>query len=149
MTGVVTGEQLHRELCAAARARGVSPQQFARPLFNEPNWKLEQMRIAKRPTQLTIDRVRALIAGAPLPPTRAGQYVRDARAFGLSRFAAEEAGIPPSLRSSREAAGLALTLERKAAVERARDLAEIARETRRPGQCLADRLRELRAEAVA
>jgi hypothetical protein len=45
----VTGEQLHRELCEAASAAGVSVQKFARPLFSEPNWKLEQMRIAKHP----------------------------------------------------------------------------------------------------
>src|SRR5438270_7100144 len=89
----VTGEQLHEELRVAAAAARVSIQKFARPLFSEPNWKLEQLRIAKHPTQLTIERVRALVAGLPIPPPR-GRYIRDDRAIGLSRIEAEEAGIP-------------------------------------------------------
>jgi hypothetical protein len=127
----VTGEQLHRELCEAASAAGVSVQKFARPLFSEPNWKLEQMRIAKHPTQLTIERVRALVAGRPIPPSR-GQYVRDPRAIGLSRIEAEEAGIPPSARSVNERELLSQQAAFKARVELNRQLTEIAhRELRR------------------
>jgi hypothetical protein len=69
MSGV-TGQQLYDELAAAANAAGVSLRHFVAPLFNEPSWKLEQLRIAKVPMPATIARVRALIAGEPLPPTR-------------------------------------------------------------------------------
>jgi hypothetical protein len=65
-----TGADLYEELRVAAAAAGVTIQKFARPLFAEPNWKLEQLRIAKHPTQLTIDRVRALVTGRIIPPAR-------------------------------------------------------------------------------
>jgi hypothetical protein len=144
----VTGEMLHEELRVAAAAAGVSLHKFARPLFSEPNWKLEQLRIAKHPTQLTIDRVRALVGGLPIPPSR-GQYIRDPRAIGLSRAEAEDAGIPPSARSVNEHALLSQQAAAKARVELNRQLAELAHQTRRPGQCLADRVRELRRECLA
>lgn len=145
----VTGEMLHQELGAAARAAGVSIQKFSTPLFNEPNWKLEQLRIAKHPKPSTIARVRALVAGEPLPPPSGNQYCRDARAFGLSRIEAEKAGIPPSSRSINESRNLELQQQRRSAAEYARYLADVARETRRPGQTLADRVRELRAETAS
>lgn len=144
----VTGEQLWHALSVAAAAAGMSIQKFSRPLFNEPNWKLEQLRIAKRPSRATIARVRAHIAGEPLPPTRAGHYVRDERAFGLSRVQAEAAGIPPSRRSVREGSLLEQQLATRRRMELRRDLADAARLSRRPGQVLADRVRELTAEVT-
>jgi hypothetical protein len=148
MSGV-TGEQLHQELTAAAALAGIPLSRFVAPLFNEPNWKLEQLRIAHKPTQLTVDRVRALIAGDPIPPTRTGRYVRDARAFGLSRVDAEASGIPPSLRSINEREILNRATALKARVELSRHLAALAHQSRRPGQTLADRVRELRREVAA
>lgn len=143
---VITGEQLHCELTDAAQAAGVPLRRFVAPIFDEPNWKLEQLRIAKKPTQSTIERVRALISGAPIPPTRTGRYFRDPRAFGLSRADAEAAGIPPSSRSINERHGLARVIAEKARVERLRQWTELAHVSRRPGQTLADRVRELRTE---
>jgi hypothetical protein len=145
----MTGEDLHRQLIEAATTAGVPLRQFVAPLFIEPNWHLEQLRIAKAPKQTTIDRVRALIAGEPLPPTRSGRYHRDARAFGLSRADAEAAGIPPSGRSLSEGNTLARLTAEKARVELSRHLSDLARESRRPGQTLADRVRELRLEVAA
>lgn len=143
----VTGEQLFEELRAAAAAARVSLYKFSLPLFSEPKWKLEQLRIAKHPTQLTIERVRALVAGLPIPPSR-GQYIRDPRAIGLSRAEAEEADISPSARSINERALLDQQAASKARVELNRQLTELAHETRRPGQCVADRVRELRRECI-
>jgi hypothetical protein len=117
-------------------------QKFSAPLFNEPNWKLEQLRIAKRPKPSTIARVRALIAGQPIPPPSGNQYCRAAR----TRIEAEEAGLAPSARSVRERQTLKQQMERRGRVDLARHLAELAHVSRRPGQTLADRLRELRAE---
>lgn len=144
-----TGEELYAELCSAAAKAGKSLAGFVAPLFNGNSWKIEQLRIARAPTTITIARVRALCAGAPLPPTRTGRYDRDPRAFGLSRAEAEASGIPPSGRSINERRSLEDQLSRKDAIERSRRLAEIAHLTRRPGQPLADRVRELRAEAAA
>lgn len=149
MTDQVTGEQLYNEVCEAAAKSGRRLASFVAPLFNGNSWKIEQMRIAHAPTQITIDRVRALIAGEPLPPTRADAYVRDERAMGLSRAEAEARGIPPSQRSILEGG----TLERQAAAkERTAWLLEVserAKTTRRPGQTIADRARELRQEIHA
>ena len=144
-----TGEQLYEELCTAAARSGKSLAAFVGPLFKGASWKIEQMRIARAPTRQTIARVRALIAGEPLPPTRAGRYDRDPRAFGLSRLEAEEMGPPRSLRSINEGRSLEAALERSAAIDRARQLTELAHETRRPGQTLHDRVRELKRELAA
>jgi hypothetical protein len=143
----VTGEQLHAELTAAAARARVSLREFVEPLFNEPNWKLEQLRIAKCPTQSTIDRVRALVEGRPIPPTaRVGNYRRaDPRHLQMTRAEAEAAGIPPSGRCI----DLAQATAEKTRVELSRHLAELAHLSRRPGQTLADRVRELRLEAAA
>lgn len=147
VTDDITGEQLYEELCRAAGAAGKSLSGFVAPLFHGASWKIEQLRIAIKPTASTVARVRALIAGEPLPPTR-GQYIRDERAFGLSRADAEAAGIPRSRRSVNEAASLEEQLARRSRLEAARDLAELAHATRRPGQLLADRVRELRLEVA-
>jgi hypothetical protein len=144
----VTGEQLYQELCRAAGAAGKSLSGFVAPLFHGASWKIEQLRIARKPTASTVARVRALIAGDPLPPLLRGRYIRDERAFGLSRLAAEAAGIPPSRRSIDEASSLEEQLARRSRIELARDLAEVAHATRRPGQLLADRVRELRREVA-
>jgi hypothetical protein len=66
MSGV-TGEQLYDELCRAAGAAGKSLSALVAPLFNGSSWKIEQIRIAQAPKPQTIARVRALIAGEPLP----------------------------------------------------------------------------------
>ncbi|HEY8593286.1 MAG TPA: hypothetical protein VIL42_10555 [Sphingomicrobium sp.] len=67
--GAVDGQKLYDELVAAAAAAGMGLKRFAQPLWNQDSgWKLEQLRIAKRPQAATIARVRALIAGDPLPP---------------------------------------------------------------------------------
>ena len=106
----VTGGQLHQDLTEAAAAAGVPLHR----LFDEPNSKLEQLRIAKRPTQSTIDRVRALIAGKPVPPpARAGNYIRDPRC-------------------------------EKDRIEDLRTLTGLAHVQRRPGQTIADCVREMR-----
>lgn len=143
----VTGEQLYDELVRAAGRAGRSISAFAAPIFSD-TWKLEQLRIARTPKATTIERVRALIEGRPIPD-KGSLYVRDPRAFGMSRAEAEAAGIPPSQRSLHENQSLAAVLERKRRAEQLLELAEVARETRRPGQCLADRVRELRREMAA
>lgn len=135
----ITGELLHSELCAAAAAAGKPVGAFVAPLFNGASWKLEQLRIARKPTPSTIARVRALIAGEPLPP----HFRRDPRTIGLTRLEAEEAGIPPSERSHYEGHLLRRAIEIKAHVERRLALCDRARLTRRPGQTLADAVREL------
>lgn len=65
-----SGLQLFRELANAAVARHLPIFDFVRPLTfgcNSPKQFLTQLKAAQRPRQATVDRVRALIAGAPLP----------------------------------------------------------------------------------
>jgi hypothetical protein len=132
----VTGEQLHRELSEAARAAGMSLQRFARPLFSEPNWKLEQLRIARKPKPSRIARVRALIAGEPLPEPSGNQYCRDARAYASSRRGDRDAlgglrdhSFEPRLTGDVIAARQALTRR--------------ARAERRPGETLQSAIQRL------
>jgi hypothetical protein len=136
----VTGEQLYNELCTAAANAGQSLASFVEPLFNGASWKIEQMRIAKAPRPRTIERVRALVAGRPLPA------VRDRRAMGLTRIEAEAIGLPPSKRSIYEQYLLEERLKAKARLETIRYLSEEARLSRRPGQTLQERLLELQRE---
>jgi hypothetical protein len=135
-----TGEVLYNEVCEAAAKAGKSLAAFVSPIFNGASWKIEQMRIAKKPTVSTIKRVRALVAGEPLPPRR---FHRDPRAAGLSRLEAEQRGFERSKRSVYEQHLLDGQLAAKARLERHRFLSEAARETRRPGQTLQERLLEL------
>lgn len=144
MTDQVTGEQLFDELCAAATSAGVGVGTFAAPLF-PTSWKIEQMRIAHKPKAETVEQVRALIAGDYLPP-RSARYIRDERALGMTRVEAEAAGIPPSQRSMYEGHLLNRAAETKQRDAIMRDIGEQAHATRRPGQTLADRARELRRE---
>lgn len=137
-----TGEQLYDELCRAAGAAGRSLSAFAAPLFAS-SWKIEQLRIARRPKPETVARVRALCSGRLGAVTRK-RYFRDERAAGLSRLQAEALGIPPSMRSLREQRVLEAQAERRAGIEELRRLSEVAKATRKPGQPLGERLRELR-----
>jgi hypothetical protein len=123
MSGV-TGEQLHDQVRAAAQASGQSIKAFVRPLFGDSSWKLEQLRIAKTPTQSTIDRVRALIAGEPLPAApvspRKGLPLGKVRKVsdGEHRLTGDE-------------------------IARRRSLTYLAHHTRRPGETLHAAIRRL------
>lgn len=144
----MTGVELVRQLRSAASSEGVSLNRFVRPLTTDPTKFIQQMEDARKPTPITIERVRALIEGRPIPPHRNG-FTRQPQQQGLTRIEAEALGFPPSGRSVAERHNLASTLERKRQVERLRDLSQLARETRRPGQPVADRLHELRRDMAA
>ena len=142
-----TGEQLYNELCGAAAKAGRSLGSFAAPLFNGASWKIEQMRIAVKPTGLTVRRVRALIAGEPLPEKVKGQV--DRRLQMMTRAEAEAAGIPPSGRSKYEQHLLEQQRASRDRLNWQMAISEEAKLTRRPGQTIADRVRELRQEHLA
>lgn len=79
-----TGSDLIHQLWLAASARGVTLGEFARPLSSQPAKFLKQLRAARNPGPLTIERIRALIAGEDLPPPAS-------RAFGgATKPAAEQ-----------------------------------------------------------
>lgn len=139
-----TGEQLYNELCSAAAKAGRGLGGFAAPLFNGASWKIEQMRIAARPTPLTVRRVRALIAGEPIPGHRL-----DVRHLTMTRAQAAELGVPPSGRAKYEQHLLEQQQSARARVEWQMAISEEAKLTRRPGQTIADRFRELRQEFLA
>lgn len=139
----MTGLDLYDELARAARAAGVGVSRFIRPLSSNPDTWLSQLKVAQNPTSRTIERVRALIEGRPIPPNqRAAADVVYCRPS-----VREQLGLPASGRMLREEASLSLTLQTKEAVELNRRLTELAHASRRPGQTVADRVRELRQEA--
>lgn len=146
----ITGEDLYQELQAAALRAGMSLTGFAAPIFTD-SWKIEQLRIAQRPKPVTIERVRALIEGRPIPgktrPSGADRLLPGHKS--MTRLQAEAMGLPRSGRSVAEEHALAIAKRRKLHEETMRELSHVARETRRPGQPLGDRLRELRRELVA
>lgn len=144
-TAEVTGELLYQELCSAAAKAGVSLSAFVRPLFPAGSWKLEQLRIAQRPTKRTIERVRALIAG-DLPAQQPQPSVPPSTYFRYTRVELEALGVPPSGRSQNEGRLLDAARAARDRVELARKLTEQAHLSRRPGQTIADRVRELRGE---
>jgi hypothetical protein len=143
----MTGEELYQEIEAAALKARVSITRFAAPVF-PCAYKVEQLRLAKNVRQSTIERVRALTAGDPVPPP-SGKYIRDPRAIGLSRAEAEALGVEPSLRSINERAALERQSQARIQLDLDRQIADLARETRRPGQTVADRARELRKEVTS
>lgn len=138
----MSGRQLYDAINSAARQAGVTTTKFVRPLSNWPENFLSQLQQASVPKSLTVQRVAALIAGEPIPPGRG-------KLPGVStctRAQREELGLHPSGRQLRDARSLDLHTKQRTALERARDLAELAHATRRPGQTLADRVRELQRE---
>lgn len=138
-----SGEQLYLELCESAARAGVSLARFAAPLFNGASWKIEQMRIAAQPTDLTVRRVRALIAGEPLP-TR--PRLVDQGHQRMTRAQAADLGLPPSGRAQYEQHLLEQQHSARAHVDWQMAISEEAKLTRRSGQTIADRCREIRLE---
>lgn len=146
----MTGEDLYQDLVLAAGKAGKSLTRFVAPIFSD-SWKIEQLRFARRPLPLTIERVRALIDGRPIPgrvyATNTDRLLPGHKS--KTREQAEGMGLPPSRRSYTERRALQIAQERRQHVDRLRDLSELARETRKPGQALGERLRELQWEMAA
>jgi hypothetical protein len=116
----ITGEKLYQELFEAASRSGEGILDFSYALFSgDPKWKLEQLRMAKQPKAVTIVRVRALIAGEPLPETAQGETVPQQFARRSER---EALGLPPSGREQRENIALSAVARDRAKVEHLRDI---------------------------
>lgn len=117
-----SGADLVHQLWTAARASGVSLGEFVRPLTGHPAKYLRQLREAHRPGPMTVERIRALIAGetVPLPQSRA------------------------VMRSVRPAASTV-----RDDLEWRRALGEAAIAERLPGETLADAVRRIEREIRA
>lgn len=151
-TPELTGEKLYEEMVAAATAAGKSVEAFAEGLYDrrQVGWKLEQLRISRFPQRHTIERVRALCAGEPIPeiPDRKkGTY--DPRLQRTKRADREALGLPASRREIMEAELARKANERRARIEHTRHLTSLAHQSRRPGQTLHARLCELQREFAA
>ncbi len=94
-----SGADLARAIAVAATEKGVSPAVFARPLSPHPQTWLFQLEVALAPKHWTVERVRALLAGEPVPtaPTQGrkrGPRVREAVVLPeVERV--DEANLPP------------------------------------------------------
>lgn len=70
-----TGRELADAIHAAARAAGMTPNAFIKPLrSSDPTKWLRQLAEAKTPKPHTVDRVHALLAGEPVPPPPANNF---------------------------------------------------------------------------
>jgi hypothetical protein len=138
----MTGLELHDLLERSARAAGVKLTRYVAPLSNHPDTFLSQLKQAKKPKARTIARITALLQGKPIPP---GQPVPEG-VVTCTRAEREALGLPPSQRMIRDEKSLSATERQKAWVEHTRYLTELAHQNRRPGQSIADRVRELRLE---
>lgn len=72
-----TGEQIATALRAAAAERKLPLLNFIKPLSAQPASWLKQVQMARLPTRRTRDRVRALLAGEPLPRSIDPNPLRD------------------------------------------------------------------------
>lgn len=122
----VTGEALYDEMRIAAHAAHTTILKFASALYPaDTGWKLEQLRIARCPRPLTIARVRALIAGEPIPAAGVGNNKgRTGRRGAL-------VGDAPETRLTGDE------------ISRRRDLTEQALAERLPGETIHDAIRRL------
>lgn len=85
-----TGADLVAAIRAAAQASGVPIYQFARPLSRYPASWLDQTGRAANPKPQTIERVRALLGGEPVPPPPANNF-QSPRSTAIDREALEAA----------------------------------------------------------
>jgi hypothetical protein len=135
----VSGKQLADELREAAAAKGVTIRSLIAPLCQVPKGYLACLERSKRPHPATVARVRALIAGKPLPPPPP------------SGFQSRSGGPSPNKQKA-DATRAEISAENNR-LQQQLQLTDEARETRKPGQTLADRIREIRdrleAEAKA
>ena len=130
-----TGEQLYQELVAEARRRQKAVSVLARKIWHvDPRRRLEQMRCAAEPKPLTVDRIRAVIAGQPVEPAT----IRDPS----RRFARRRNGAGTSSRLANQA-------NARAAVEERLRLSRLAEARRLPGETLERAARRLEMEPRA
>lgn len=138
------GEHLADALQREARRRGVSLTRLVAPLWGKDRqYRVETLRGVRRPNQETIARIRALIAGQPLParPPRKAHPNQNVR-----RVDREEAGLPPSKREIAESEKIARDAGQREREEVAKLAAHRARSSRLPGETLAEAVKR---EAVA
>jgi hypothetical protein len=131
-----SGAQLHAELLAAADAAGVPLPKFAQPLApRAPHGWLITLRQAAHPLPLTVERVRALIAGREIPESRrTSSFWADP---SPSTGAGGSGGVRPDI------------CETRALRERKQELGERAHAERRAGETLGDALRRIGREVDA
>lgn len=129
MTARPTGTQLLAELRGAAAAKGVPLMQFIDPLVTStPDKLVNQLALSRHPRQLTIDRVRACVAGQPVPPAQAARPGFVPGFTGQHRDAKRDR-IPRSPRADE--------------LEQRKRLAETARGARLPGETLEQAMQRL------
>lgn len=128
-----TGQELVDELRRAAERKGMMIGVFIAPIAGNARSFLHALRNARRPKPDTVERVRALISGQPIPG-------------GLTRGMDFAGGTPGTINNMTSAYSLQRTLQAKARVEARRRLTEQAFIARKPGETLASAVRRVEQE---
>ena len=81
--GFTTGTQLYDALEARAAERAQPLRAYVKPLADNPATWLRELARAKRPHPHTIERIRALLTGDPIPPRRS--YRREGHIYNAPR----------------------------------------------------------------
>lgn len=115
------GAELADALVMAAHHAGQGLQRFLEPIAprNTSTW-LQQLRQARRPKAYTIARVRAFLAGQPLPE---GRKPIDG-VLTITRAEREAMGLPPSGREIRDNKTLELRAQERSKIAHLRDVAD-------------------------
>lgn len=71
-----TGAELAQAIVRRAAELGMTVHHFGKPLTDNPGAWVRELAKAKRPLSHTIERVRALLAGQPMPPPRPYQMAQ-------------------------------------------------------------------------
>lgn len=96
-----TGAELAADIRAAAQRAGLSLNRFVAPLAADPARFVEQLSRARQPLPRTIARIRALIAGEPVPPPHPNfiRHAQPRRRVGAADHGADGQANAPVLAS--------------------------------------------------
>ncbi len=96
--GRATGADVVAALKAAAAERGMPVAKFVEPLTSSPTSWLQELQHATSPREVTLARVRALLAGEPIPGRqkyeRTGAYEGRTGSRGIVRAPAPPSSVP-------------------------------------------------------
>lgn len=130
----ISGKELAEAIKAAQLASGIPMSRFLQPLWRNTMTGFHQLEQTRRPKKATVERVRAFLSGNPMPLTTRKAFPQQL----MRRDEREAAGIPPSQRELDERKKIEVDRQAREAEEWRREAADLAQNSRRPGETLAE-----------